>query len=96
MFDLDTSIHIVGLVIIVVCVEDLPDWWNLIYATSLIVLVFMRFHGYFDLCILYMVMITHVIFCIMPIHGHCTLMYLGMLYVLAVICRDICTILLDG
>ena len=24
---------------------------------------------------------------IMPIHGHCTLMYPGLLYVLAVICR---------
>ena len=38
----------------------------------------------------------HVIFGIMPIHGHCTLMYLGLLYVLAVIRRDICTVLLDG
>ena len=43
MFDLDTSIHIVGHVLIAVCVEDLPDWWHLLYATSLIVLVFMRF-----------------------------------------------------
>ena len=42
MFDLDTSIHIVGLVLVAVCVEDLPDWWHLIYATSLIVTVFMR------------------------------------------------------
>ena len=33
---------------------------------------------------------------IMPMHGHCTLMYTGLLYVLVVICRDICTILLDG
>ena len=32
-------------------------------------------------------MTTYVIFCIMPIHGHCTLMYLGLLYVLAVVCR---------
>ena len=24
---------------------------------------------------------------IMPIHGHCTLMYLGLLYVFAVMCR---------
>ena len=32
-------------------------------------------------------MTTHVIFCISPIHGHCTLMYLGLLYLLAVICR---------
>ena len=42
--------------------------------------------------ILYMAMTMHV----MPIHGHCTLMYLGLLYVFAVICRDICTILLHG
>ena len=44
MFDLDTSIHIVGLVLVVVSVEDLPDWWHILYATSLIVPVFMRFH----------------------------------------------------
>ena len=37
--------------------------------------------------ILYMEMTKHVIFCIMPIHGHCTLMYLGRLYVLVVMCR---------
>ena len=34
-----------------------------------------------------MAMTTHVIFCIMTIHGHCTLIYLGLLYVLAGICR---------
>ena len=33
---------------------------------------------------------------IMLIHCHCTLMYLGLLYVFTVICRHICTILLDG
>ena len=44
-------------------------------------------HGDSDLCILYMVMTTYVISCIMPIHGHCTLMYLGLLYVLAFMCR---------
>ena len=33
------------------------------------------------------VMTTYVIFCIMPIHGHCTLMYPGLLYVFAVMCR---------
>ena len=32
-------------------------------------------------------MTTPVVFCIMPIHGHCTLMYPGLLYVFAVICR---------
>ena len=30
MFDLDISIHIVGHVLVVVCVEDFPDWWHLI------------------------------------------------------------------
>ena len=30
--------------------------------------------------ILYMAMTTYVISCIMPIHGHCTLMYPGLLY----------------
>ena len=43
MFDLDTFIHIVGHVLIPDCVEDLLYWWHFIYATSLIVLVFMRF-----------------------------------------------------
>ena len=44
-------------------------------------------HGDYELSILYVVMTTHVIFCIMPIHGHCTLMYLGLLHLLAVMCR---------
>ena len=44
MFDLDTFIRIVGHVLVAVCVEDLPGWWHSIYATSLIVPVFMRFH----------------------------------------------------
>ena len=44
-------------------------------------------HGDSDLCILYVAMTTYVISCIMPIHGHCTLMYLRLLYVLVVICR---------
>ena len=43
MFDLDTSIRIVGHVLIADCVEYLPYWWHFIYATSLIVPVFMRF-----------------------------------------------------
>ena len=30
---------------------------------------------------------TYVLSCFMPIHGHCTLMYPGLLYVFAVICR---------
>ena len=45
-------------------------------------------YGDSDLCILYMAMTTYLIFCIMPIHGHCTLvMYMGLLYVFAVMCR---------
>ena len=43
MFNLDTSIHIVGHVLIAVCVEDILYWWNLLYATSLTMPVFMRF-----------------------------------------------------
>ena len=43
MFNLDTSIHIIGHVLVAVCVEDFPYWWYLLYATSLIVPVFMRF-----------------------------------------------------
>ena len=42
MFDLDTSIHIVGHVLVVVYVEDLPDWWHILYATSLIMPVFIE------------------------------------------------------
>ena len=45
-------------------------------------------HGDSDLCILYMAMTTYVIFCIMPIHGHCTLMYLELLYVF-VVCTEL-------
>ena len=41
--DLDTSIHIVGHVLVAVCVEDLLDWWHFLYATYLIMPVFMRF-----------------------------------------------------
>ena len=43
MFDLDTSIRIVGHVLVAVCVEDFPDWWHPLYAASLIVPLFMRF-----------------------------------------------------
>jgi len=40
-------------------------------------------HGDSDLCILYVAMTTYVLSCIMPIHGHCTLMYPGLLDVFA-------------
>ena len=43
MFDLDISIHIVGHVLVAVCVEYFLDWWHLLYATSLIMPMFMRF-----------------------------------------------------
>ena len=44
-------------------------------------------HGDSDLCILYVAMTTYVLSCFMPIHGYCTLMYPGLLYVFVVICR---------
>ena len=53
-------------------------------------------HGDSNLSILYVAMTTHVIFCIMHICVHCTLMYPGLLYVLTVIGRDICNVFLDG
>ena len=37
MFNLNTFIRIAGHVLIAVCVEDLPNWWHLLYASSLIV-----------------------------------------------------------
>ena len=40
-------------------------------------------------CILYMEMNTHETLYIMPIHGHCTLMYPRLLHVFVVICRDL-------
>ena len=67
MFDLDTSIHIVGLVLVVVCVEDLPYWWHLIYATSLIMPVFMRFQLswlYSSLCQTFLAIMEILIYCI--------------------------------
>ena len=68
-----------------------PLWksWSIVYLQPLWrswSFVYLH-HGDSDLCILYMAMTTYVICCIMPIHGHCTLMYLGLLYVFAVICR---------
>ena len=43
IFDLSTSISIVGHVLVAICVEEFPAWWDSTYATSLIVLAFMRF-----------------------------------------------------
>ena len=56
-----------------------PLWrsWSFVYLH----------HGDSDLCILYVAMTTYVISCIMHIHSHCTLMYLGLLYVFIVMCR---------
>ena len=42
IFDLDTFIHVMGYVLIAVCVEDLQTWWHSICTTSLIMPVFMR------------------------------------------------------
>ena len=106
------------------CVEDFPNWWHSIYATSLIMTVFMRFHlswldssicqifpatmeilicyifsHYGDHGPLYIFIMEILIYvycmwqwphmscCMMPIHGHCTLKYPGLLYVFIVICK---------
>ena len=55
-----------------------PLWrsWSFVYLH----------HGHSDLCILYVAMTTYVISCIMPIHGHCTLIYPELLYVFVFIC----------
>ena len=71
------------------CFQPLWRSWSIIYVQiswrswSFVYL----HHGDSDLCILYVAMTTYVIFCIIPIHGHCTLMYTRPLYVLAVMCR---------
>ena len=39
MFELKTFIHTVGHVLVAVCVEELLDWWHLLYATNLEVLL---------------------------------------------------------
>ena len=67
MFDLNTSIHIVGHVLIEVCVEYFPAWWHSIYATSLIVSMFMRFQlSWFDsiVCQIYSTFMEILIDCI--------------------------------
>ena len=60
-------------------IQPLWRYWSFVYLH----------HGDFDL--LYIVLgddhTCHILY-IMPIHGHCTLMYPGLLYVFAVICRD--------
>ena len=98
------SIHeISALMIWFQCMSDLqPLWrsWSIVYlqlswrSWSFVYI----HHGYSDLSILYMVITTHVMFCIMPIHGHCTLMYSGLLYLLVVMCRVLIIVLywLDG
>ena len=81
------------------CMSDI-----FIHYRDLDLLYIFSFHGYFDplyilimdiliYYILYVAMTTHVIFCIMPVHGHCTLMYLGLLHILAVMCRVLIIVL---
>ena len=41
-------------------------------------------------------MTTHDTLYIMPIHGHCTLMYLGLIHVFAVTCIDLSLYYIDG
>ena len=92
MFDLDTFIHMMGHVLAAICVEDLWAWWHFIYATSLTMPVSIGYQfswlyssvpldvfiQHEDLISLYIVRggdhMWHVF--IMPIHGHCIIMYL--------------------
>ena len=76
-----------------------PLWrsWSIIYLHPLWrswSFVYLH-HGYSNICILYVEMTTYVISCIIPIHGHCTLMYPGLLYVFAV-CTELyhCTMII--
>ena len=71
------------------CFQPLWRSWCIIYLqTSWRSWSFVYIHhGDSDLFILYVAITTHVIFFIMPIPGHYTLMYLGLLYLLAVMCR---------
>ena len=97
----DTVIHVMGHVLAMICVEDLQVWWHSIYATSLIVPIFIIFHlSWPDLSvhvylpevfIQYEGLIALYIVCgddhswhmfIIPIHDHCTNMYLGLLCIL--------------
>ena len=77
------SVHeISSLVIWFQCMSDI-----FIHYGDIDPLYIFRFHGYSDLFILYVAITTHVIFCIMPIHGYCTLMSPGLLYLLVVMFR---------
>ena len=114
MFDFNTFICVMGHVLVMICVEDLQVWWHSIYATSLIVPVFMRCHlswsysnvlsdifiHYGDLDLLYIVRGDYHTWnlYIMPIHGHCTLMYPGLLYVYLQSYLEIyhCIVLMSG
>ena len=106
IFDLDTFIHVMGHVPVVVWVEYLRSWWFSIYATSLIVPVSMRCQLLFpdssvlsDTFIPYEYLVSLYIVCgddhlwhmsIIPTHGHCTIMYSGLLhFIFAVTCWDV-------
>ena len=85
MFDLDTSIHIVGLVLVAVCVEDLPYWWHLLYATSLIVPVFMRFQlSWLDssICQTFPAIMEILIYYIFSLHGDHDPLYIFIIEIL--------------
>ena len=135
MFDLDTSIHIVGhearsslcripssLVAFHICylldrasvheISTLVTWFQCMldifnFYGDIDPLYIFGFHGDHDPLYIFIMEILIYLYCTWwwpqmsyfvscLFHGHCSLMYLGLLYVFAVICRDICTILLDG
>ena len=85
MLDLDTSIHIVGHVLVVVCIEDLPDWGHLLYATFLIMPVFMRFQlSWLDssICQIFLATMEILIYYIFSHYGDHGPMYIFMMEIL--------------
>ena len=85
-----------GYVLIAICIEDLRAWWNSQCTTYFIVPIFMRcqlswpdaiilsyiFIHYGDLFYYMLYRDDHMWhMSIIPIHGHCTLMYSGLLHV---------------
>ena len=79
------SVH--DILALMIWFQCIPDFFSH-YGDLDLLYIFIHF-GYSDL--LYIVRgddhTFHILY-IMPIHGHCTLMYRGLLYVFTVLCRD--------
>ena len=77
-----SSVHeISALVMWFQCIPDIFNYYGYLDPLYIFIMDILIYY------ILYVAMTTHVTFCIMPIHGHGTLMYPVLLYVFAVIYR---------